>query len=76
MWLTIFKIALVVFLVVGIGAVAVTAIRRSRSRGFPAAESSSHFWQIKGAMPPMPKPDQADGSNDDDPGEARQTPTS
>lgn len=65
MWLTVFKIALVVFLVIAVGFVVVTFVRKSRAKGFPTRESSSHLGQIKGAMPPMPKPEWADGSDDD-----------
>lgn len=72
MWLVVLKIALVVFIVVGIGVLAVTAIRKSRANGFPTPESSSHFGQINGAMPPMPKPHGAD-SGDDDPDRPRKT---
>ncbi len=71
MWLDIFKIALVVFLVIGIGFLIVTFIRKSRANGFPTPESSSHFWQAEGAMPPTPKPDWAkdwtSDAGDDDP---------
>jgi hypothetical protein len=66
MWLTVFKIALVVFLVIALGFVMVTFFRKSRRKGFPTPESSSHVGQIRGAMPPMPRPD---GFDDDDPDE-------
>jgi L-asparagine transporter-like permease len=68
MWLAILKIALVVFLVVGVGIVLVIFIRKSRAQGFPTPESSSHFWQAEGAMPPTPKPewDNWDQAGDDD----------
>jgi L-asparagine transporter-like permease len=56
MWLTVFKVALVVFLLVGLGILVVTFIRKSRAKGFPTPESSSHFWQTQGAMPPTPGP--------------------
>ena len=69
MWLTVFKVALVVFLVVAVGVLAVTFMRKSKAKGFPTPESSSHFGQVKGAMPPMPKPewatDSPDGNGDD-----------
>lgn len=65
MWLTVFKIALVVFLVIAVGFVMVTFVRKSRAKGFPTPESSSHVGQIRGATPPMPKPD----GFDDDPDE-------
>jgi hypothetical protein len=64
MWLSVFKIALVVFLVIALGFVAVTFVRKSRAKGFPTPESSSHLGQIRGAMPPMPRPD---GFDDDEP---------
>jgi hypothetical protein len=51
------KIALVAFLVIAAGIVVVTFIRKSRAKGFPAPESSSHFWQAEGSMPPTPKPE-------------------
>jgi hypothetical protein len=38
MWLDIFKIALVVFLVIGIGFLIVTFIRNARAKGFPTPE--------------------------------------
>jgi hypothetical protein len=57
MGLIVFKIALVVFLVIAVGFLAVTFIRRSRAKGFPTRQSSSHLGQIKGAMPPTPKPE-------------------
>ena len=60
MWLAILKIALAAFLVVGVGIVVVTFIRKSRVKGFPTPESSSHFWQAEGAMPPTPKPEWVD----------------
>jgi len=34
----------------------VVFIRNSRAKGFPTVESTSHFAQMKGAMPPKPKP--------------------
>ena len=51
------KVALVAFLVVGVAVLMISFIRKSREKGFPTPESSSQFWQIKGAMPPTPKPD-------------------
>jgi hypothetical protein len=64
---------LVVFLAIGIGFLIVTCIRKSRANGFPTPESSSHFWQAEGAMPPTPKPDWAkdwtsDAGDDDQDG--------
>lgn len=59
MWLDVFKIALVAFLVIGIGFLVVSFIRKTRAKGFPTPESSSHFGQTQGAMPPTPKPDWA-----------------
>jgi hypothetical protein len=69
MWLTVFKLALVAFLVIAVGIVVVIFVRNSRAKGFPAPQSSSHFWQIKGAMPPTPRPEWADKSDGDDPDE-------
>ena len=69
MWLTVFKLALVAFLVIAVGIVVVIFVRNSRAKGFPTPQSSSHFWQIKGAMPPMPRPEGADQRADDDPDE-------
>jgi hypothetical protein len=57
MWLTIGKITLVAFLVLAVGFFVVVYVRNSRRKGFPTPESSSHLGQIKGAMPPMPRPD-------------------
>lgn len=54
------KVALVAFLVIGVAVLTIAFIRKSREKGFPTPESSSQFWQIKGAMPPMPKPDWAE----------------
>lgn len=51
------KVALVAFLVVGVAVLTIAFIRKSREKGFPTPESSSQFWQIKGAMPPTPRPD-------------------
>lgn len=67
MWLTIGKLALVAFLVLAVGFFVVVYVRNSRTKGFPAPESSSHHWQIEGAMPPMPKPEWADEIDGDDP---------
>jgi hypothetical protein len=50
------KFALVAFLVIGVAVLTISFIRKSREKGFPTPESSSQFWQIKGAMPPTPKP--------------------
>jgi hypothetical protein len=66
MWLTVFKLALVAFLVIAVGVVVVIFVRNSRAKGFPTPQSSSHLGQIKGAMPPTPKPGWADGRDDDD----------
>lgn len=62
MWLTGLKVVLVVFLLVGAAILVITFIRKSRANGFPTPQSSSQFWQIKGATPPTPKPDWADES--------------
>lgn len=56
MILVIVKVALVAFLVIGVAVLMVSFIRKSREKGLPTPESSSQFWQIKGAMPPTPKP--------------------
>lgn len=64
MWLTIGKIALVVFLVLAVGSLVVVFVRNSRRKGFPIPESSSHLGQMKGAMPPMPRPDGLDDDPD------------
>jgi hypothetical protein len=69
MWLTFGKIALVGFLVLAVVFFVVVYVRNSRRKGFPTPESSSHHWQIEGAMPPMPKPEWADQMDDDDPEE-------
>ena len=66
------KIALVAFLLIGLAILAVTFIRKSRARGFPTPESSSQFWQIKGAMPPTPKPGWVEPGADDERRERRQ----
>jgi len=57
MWLTIGKIALVVFVVLAIAFFVVAFVRNARRKGLPSWESSSHFDQIEGAMPPMPRLD-------------------
>lgn len=74
-WLPVLKVALTVFLVVGVGVVAIAFIRKSRRNGFPAPESSSQFWQIKGAMPPTPKPDWSEWHGDGEGGGGRSGPT-
>jgi len=67
MWLSVFKLALDELLVIAVGVVVVIFVRNSRAKGFPTPESSSHLGQIRGAMPPTPKPEWADGSDDDEP---------
>jgi hypothetical protein len=67
----ILKIVLVAFLVVAVAILLVTFIRKSRAKGFPTPESASQFWQIKGAMPPTPKPDWIQ-TDDDERRERRQ----
>jgi len=57
MWLTIGKIAIVAFLVLAIAFFVVVYVRNARRKGLPRWESSSHFDQTQGAMPPMPGPD-------------------
>ena len=64
MWLSVFKIVLIVLLAVAVAILVVAFIRKSRAEGFPTPESSSHFWQIEGAMQPMPKPTWADEGED------------
>lgn len=67
MWPTVAKIALLTFLAVAVLVCAVVYLRKSRAKGFPTLESSSHFDQARGAMPPTPKPAWVDDSaNDDD----------
>jgi preprotein translocase subunit SecG len=66
MWPTIAKIALVTLLALAVVVIVAVFIRNSRSRGFPTRESSSHFDQAKGAMPPMPTPDWAQDAEPDD----------
>ena len=66
------KVALVVFLVLAMVVIVVVFIRNVRAKGFPTRESSSHLGQIRGAMPPNPKPDWAGREDDvDDEGPAR-----
>jgi hypothetical protein len=69
MWLTIGKIAIVAFLALAIAFFVVVFVRNARRKGLPSWESSSHFDQIEGAMPPMPRPDVLgyDASDDDGP---------
>lgn len=57
MWPTIAKIALVTLLVLAVVVIVAVFIRNSRAKGFPTPESSSHFDQARGAMPPTPRPD-------------------
>jgi hypothetical protein len=67
MWLTIGKTALVAFLAIAIPFFVVVYVRNSRNKGFPRWESSVHLDQIRGAMPPMPRPDGFDdGASDHD----------
>jgi hypothetical protein len=67
MWPTVAKIALLTFLAVAVLVFAVVYLRKSRAKGFPTSESSSHFDQARGAMPPTPKPAWVDDlTNDDD----------
>lgn len=56
MWPNIAKIVLIAFLVLAAVVIVAVFIRNSRAKGFPTQESSSHFNQARGAMPPMPKP--------------------
>lgn len=58
-------VALLVVVLGGLTLV-VVFIRNSRAKGFPAAESTSHFAQMKGAMPPNPKPVYEKGEFPDD----------
>jgi hypothetical protein len=69
----ILKGALIAFLVIGVATIVLVFIRKSRANGFPTPESSSHFWQSEGAMPPTPKPTWLESGSDDADGERRQT---
>ena len=65
MWLTAFKVALVVFLVVSVAYIIVTGVRRSRAnRSDPRWKTYSprpgHFESLRGQMPSTPRPDVAD----------------
>jgi hypothetical protein len=66
------KIALVAFLVIAVAILVVAFIRKSRARGFPTPESSSQFWQLKGAMPPTPRPDWIEADGDEQRPDPRQ----
>jgi hypothetical protein len=65
MWPTVAKIALIAFLLLAAVVIVAVFIRNARAKGFPTRESSSHFNQARGAMPPMPKPDWAGGRSQD-----------
>lgn len=56
----IIKVAALVVVVVGSLIIALQFIRKSRANGFPTVESTSHYDQMKGAMPPTPTPDRLD----------------
>jgi hypothetical protein len=60
------KTVAVAVIILGGLTLVVVFIRKSRANGFPTVESTSHFGQLKGAMPPTPKPDCADGIRRDD----------
>jgi hypothetical protein len=66
MWLTIGKVALVAFLALAIAFFVVVYVRNARRKGFPTWESSSHLDQIRGAMPPIPRPDGVDDAAGDE----------
>jgi hypothetical protein len=66
------KIVIVAFLVIALAVLAVAFIRKSRAKGFPTPESTSQFWQIKGAMPPTPTPDWIEADGDDEHRDRRQ----
>jgi preprotein translocase subunit SecG len=72
MWPTVAKFVLIAFLVLAAVVIVAVFIRNSRAKGFPTQESSSHFNQARGAMPPMPRPDWAkDRSQDAEPDDTR-----
>ncbi|WP_237572215.1 hypothetical protein [Mycolicibacterium lacusdiani] len=60
MWSSFAGIALIAFIVLAVVAIVTVFIRNSRAKGFPTVESSSHYEQARGAMPPMPRPEWAD----------------
>jgi hypothetical protein len=66
------KFVLVAFLVIGVAILVAAFIRKSRAKGFPTPESDSQFWQLKGAMPPTPKPDWIGAEGDDQQPDRRQ----
>ena len=64
MWLTVFKVALVVFLVVSVTYIVATGVRRSRAnRGNPdwthRTTRPSHSSSLRGVLPATPRPDSA-----------------
>jgi hypothetical protein len=65
MVLDIVKVAAVIVIVVGVGVLVVTFIRKSRANGFPTYESNSHYAQMRGAMPPTPKPEWVDWEDEE-----------
>jgi hypothetical protein len=70
MWLTVLKILLVSFLVVGATVVVVVGVRRSRAnRGDPRWSQQhqgqpGHLASIRGVMPKTPQPDGETGPDD------------
>ena len=67
MWSTVAGVALIAFLALAVVAVVTVFIRNSRAKGFPTIESSNHYDQARGAMPPMPRPEWADDVDPDRP---------
>lgn len=56
---SVWKLALVAFLVVAVVVLVVVFVRNVRAKGFPVKQSLSHYEQSRGAMPPTPKPEWA-----------------
>ncbi|MUL84974.1 MULTISPECIES: hypothetical protein [unclassified Mycolicibacterium] len=61
------KVIALLVVVFGGLTVVVVFIRKSRANGFPTFESTSQLAQMKGAMPPTPKPDHWDENLPDEP---------
>jgi hypothetical protein len=66
MWLTVVKVAALTAVVLGVVVLVVVYTRNVRAKGRPTAQSSSHFDQIWGAMPPAPKPEWVDWDDADE----------
>jgi hypothetical protein len=75
MVLDIVKGAALTIVVAGLLVVVVVYVRKSRANGFPTRQSWSHLDQIRGAMPPTPRPEWANWApaegDDDADGHAR-----